>query len=97
MFQTESQQVTRLKRVVLLIMLLAAVAVSTVVYFITKNAETTRFEAMYEGSADKLLGRLHLGCGATTISVGSRLTNLCYALQLLFRKLLEPVLGRSVR
>lgn len=59
MFHNESKQVNRLKRVVLLIMVLAAVAVSIVVYFITKNAEEGQFEAMYEGSAEKLLGELH--------------------------------------
>ena len=58
MFQKESIQVTRLKRLVLLIMLLAGIAVCTVVYFITKNAEVSQFESIYEGASEKLLGKL---------------------------------------
>ena len=57
MFHDESKQVTRLKRIVLLIMILAAIAVSTVVYFITKNAEEEQMSAMFEGAAEKLLGK----------------------------------------
>ena len=57
MFQKESIQVTRLKRLVLLIMLLAGIAVCTVVYFITKNAEISQFESIYEGASEKLLGK----------------------------------------
>lgn len=57
MFQKESIQVTRLKRLVLLIMILAGVAVSTTVYFITRNAEISQFESIYEGASEKLLGK----------------------------------------
>lgn len=55
MFQNESKQVAKLKRLVLLIMIVTAIAVSTVVYFITRNAEIHQFEAMYEGAAEKVL------------------------------------------
>jgi hypothetical protein len=51
-------KVLRLKRMVLLIMVLAGIAVSTTVYFITKNAEVDNFEAMYEGASEKLLGKI---------------------------------------
>jgi hypothetical protein len=37
-------------------MILAGIAVSTTVYFITKSAEIDNFEAMYEGASEKLLG-----------------------------------------
>ena len=57
MFQAESEQVKRLKYLVLLIMVLVAIAVSTTVYFITSKAETAQFEALYEGAAEKLLGK----------------------------------------
>ena len=57
MFHDESKQVSRLKRIVLLIMILAAIAVSTVVYLITKNSESEQMSAMYEGAAEKLLGK----------------------------------------
>jgi hypothetical protein len=40
----------------LFIMILAAIAVSTVVYFITANAEENQFQVMYEGASEKLLG-----------------------------------------
>jgi hypothetical protein len=59
MFQNESKQVRRLKGIVLLIMILAGIAVSAVVYVITKNSEISQFEAMYEGAAEKLLGKSH--------------------------------------
>ena len=57
MFQTESQQVKRLKYLVLLIMVLVAIAVSTTVFFVSSKAETAQFEALYEGAAEKLLGK----------------------------------------
>jgi hypothetical protein len=56
MFQNESKHVRRLKGIVLLVMILAAIAVSTVVYEITKNSEVKQFQAMYEGASAKLLG-----------------------------------------
>jgi hypothetical protein len=55
LYQNESKQVKRLKNIVLLIMVVAAIAVSTIVYFITKNSEINQFHAMYEGAAEKLL------------------------------------------
>lgn len=57
LFQEESKQVTRLKYIMIVIMILAAIAVSTVVYFVTKNSEEEEFEAMYEGAAEKLLSK----------------------------------------
>ncbi|GKY96214.1 hypothetical protein MPSEU_000581300 [Mayamaea pseudoterrestris] len=55
MFKNESAQVTRLKRFVLLIMVLAGIAISTVVYFITLRSEEQSFTAMYFGASEKLL------------------------------------------
>ena len=72
MFQNESKQVTRLKRIVLLIMILAAIAVSTVVYFITANSQQTTFAAQYEGASEKLLGkqkRKELPCHASILHI----------------------------
>ena len=51
----ETRYVLRLRILVFLALLLAALAVSLTVYFITKNAEGEQFNAAYEGSSEKLL------------------------------------------
>lgn len=57
MFQQESNHVRRLKRIVLLVMFLAAVLVCTTVWYVTEKAERDQLEATYEGAAEKLLGK----------------------------------------
>jgi hypothetical protein len=55
MFQNETKHVRRLKLLVLAIMIVAAIVVSTVVYFTMENAEEDQFESHFEASAAKLL------------------------------------------
>ncbi|GKY96213.1 hypothetical protein MPSEU_000581200 [Mayamaea pseudoterrestris] len=59
MFQRESQHVTMLKRAVLLIMLLAGIAISTVVYFVSSKAQYSSFASTYFSSSEKLLETFH--------------------------------------
>jgi hypothetical protein len=51
----ETTAVFRLRVVVSLALLLAAAAVSYVVYFITRKAEMDAFEVQYEGAAEKVV------------------------------------------
>ncbi|CAB9511628.1 Receptor-type guanylate cyclase gcy [Seminavis robusta] len=51
----ESAQVFRLRLLVLLAILLAAVAVSLVVFFLTTNSEVDEFETQFEGASTKIL------------------------------------------
>lgn len=51
----ESDQVFRLRLLVLLAILLAAVAVSLAVYFLTANSEKHEFEQQFEGASRKIL------------------------------------------
>lgn len=96
MFQQESRQVARLKRIVLLIMLLAAIAVSTVVYFISKNSEIRQFESMYEGAAEKLLGTCHI-TGLTQIYADLLILYIGLFNQLRFRRLRPSASVHSAR
>jgi hypothetical protein len=51
----ESRDVFLLRVVVILVMLLAATAVSVIVYVITRNSETTEFETQFGGAAEQVL------------------------------------------
>jgi hypothetical protein len=51
----ETRAVFQLRVLVLLVLFLAAVAVSLVVYFITTQAEAAEFKAQYDGNAIKVL------------------------------------------
>lgn len=51
----ESQQVFRLRVVVILVLFLAAVVVSAIVFRVTRNAEVDEFETQYKGTADKII------------------------------------------
>lgn len=51
----ETRAVFRLRRLVFLALLAAALAVSVIVYLITKKAEDDEFKAQFYGSAEKLL------------------------------------------
>lgn len=51
----ETQYVLRLRILVFVALLVAALAVSLTVYFITTKAESTKFQAGFEGSAQKLI------------------------------------------
>jgi hypothetical protein len=51
----ETTAVFRLRVVVMFALLLAASAVSFVVYYITRNAELDEFEIQFEGTAEKVL------------------------------------------
>ena len=53
------------------IMLLAAIAVCTIVYIETVNAEEEEFQAMYEGAAEKLLGTLSVSSQSVNVVVVS--------------------------
>ena len=55
MFEQESNHIRRLKRVVLLVMLCAALLVCGLVYYVTEKAEQDQLESTYEGAAEKLL------------------------------------------
>jgi hypothetical protein len=50
-----SRKVVRLRVLVLIALLLAAAAVSTVIYVITRNAEMDEFEVQFEGNAEKVI------------------------------------------
>lgn len=54
--QKESRQVLHLKLVVLLILMLAAISLCTLIYFIAGNSEKHSFEDNYEAAADKVIG-----------------------------------------
>jgi hypothetical protein len=53
--QKESRNVFLLRVIVILVMLLAATAVSVIVYFITRNSETTEFETQFGGAAEQVV------------------------------------------
>jgi class 3 adenylate cyclase len=53
--ENETRAVFKLRVLVLLALLLAAIAVSLVVYFITSNSEEDEFQGQYEGHATKVL------------------------------------------
>ena len=53
--KSETRYVLRLRILVFLALLLAALAVSLSVYIITKNAETQQFEAGFDGTAQKII------------------------------------------
>ncbi|GKZ01289.1 hypothetical protein MPSEU_001079900 [Mayamaea pseudoterrestris] len=55
MFQTESRQVVKLKRVVLLIMVLAAIGISSCVYVVMSQAQKKQQEGLYYSASAKLL------------------------------------------
>ncbi|GKZ01341.1 hypothetical protein MPSEU_001085100 [Mayamaea pseudoterrestris] len=55
MFKNESAQVTKLKRFVLLIMILAGIAISAVIFVVSSKGNVVAFESDYNGSAEKLL------------------------------------------
>jgi hypothetical protein len=50
-----STKVFRLRVLVIIALLLAATAVSIVIYVITRNAEMDEFEIQYEGNAEKVI------------------------------------------
>jgi hypothetical protein len=50
----ESRDVFLLRVVVILVMLLAATAVSVIVFFITRNSETAEFETQFGGAAEQV-------------------------------------------
>jgi hypothetical protein len=50
-----SSKVVRLRVLVLIALLLAAAAVSTVIYVITRNSEMEEFELQFEGNAEKVI------------------------------------------
>jgi hypothetical protein len=52
--QAETKAVFRLRLVVFLVMLLAAVAVSVTIYIITSRAEAEEFESQFDGAASKI-------------------------------------------
>jgi hypothetical protein len=53
--QAETNAVFRLRLLVFLVMLLAAIAVSVTIYFITSGAEQDEFESQFDGAASKVL------------------------------------------
>jgi hypothetical protein len=53
--QAETNAVFRLRLVVLLVLLLAATAVSVTIYIITSGAEQKEFESQFDGAASKVL------------------------------------------
>ena len=53
--QEESAQVFKLRLLVLLVIFLAAIAVSLAVYFLTANSQTDEFENQFEGASSKVL------------------------------------------
>ena len=50
-----SAKVLRLRVLVIIALLLAATAVSIVIYVVTRNAEMEEFEIQYEGNAEKVM------------------------------------------
>jgi hypothetical protein len=50
-----TRNVFRLRLLVFLVLLMAAIAVSFVVYYVTKGGETEEFEASYQGTASKVI------------------------------------------
>jgi hypothetical protein len=50
-----SKKVFRLRALVIIALLLAATAVSLVIYIITRNAEMDEFEIQFEGNAEKVI------------------------------------------
>jgi hypothetical protein len=50
-----SSKVVRLRVLVIVALLLAAAAVSTVIYVITRNSEMEEFELQFEGNAEKVI------------------------------------------
>jgi hypothetical protein len=50
-----STKVFRLRALVIIALLLAATAVSIVIYLVTRNAEMDEFEIQYEGNAEKVI------------------------------------------
>jgi hypothetical protein len=53
--QAETNAVFRLRLLVFLVMLLAAIAVSVAIYIITSGAEEDEFESQFDGAASKVL------------------------------------------
>jgi hypothetical protein len=53
--QQETNNVLRLRLIVFLVLLLAAVAVSVIVYFITTGAEREEADSQFAGAAEKVL------------------------------------------
>jgi len=61
---TESRYVLFLRLVVLLVLFLAAVAVSILVHSITSNGEEDSFDANYNAAAEKVTGKQSVFCTA---------------------------------
>lgn len=61
--QQESKNILYLRVLVIIVLFLAAVAVSLVVFFLSKNSEKEEYEMMFDGAAEKLL---HTGAAIVT-------------------------------
>ena len=53
--QNETKHVFRLRVLVIAVIILAAVAVSLVVFFLSKNGEEEEYEMQFEGTAEKVM------------------------------------------
>jgi len=51
----ETKKILRLRAMVIVVLILTAVAVSSVVFAVTTNGETVQFETTWEGAADKVI------------------------------------------
>lgn len=71
----ETAQVFYLRIVVLLVLFLAAGAVSTVVFIVTKKAQEDEFEAEYDGIASKILETFVSTGGCWNVLIVAHLTS----------------------